>query len=189
MRRTARDLAASKIVAWFQGRFEMGPRALGNRSILADPRRIGMKDLLNAKVKKRESFRPFAPAVLLERAAEFFEIGQPDPFMTLAPRIRPGKVHLIPAAQHVDGTGRIQTVTREANSRYYGVIAAFGELTGVPVLLNTSFNRQEPIVASPAEAVSCFLRTGMDVLVLGNLYVADRSAKPAEQAERAMELA
>src|SRR5690606_8463918 len=140
IQRVARDLADGKIVGWFQGRYEMGPRALGNRSILADPRRAEMKDILNAKIKHREPFRPFAPAVLIERASEFFEIDQPDPFMTLAPRMRLAKAHLIPAAVHIDGTGRIQTVERSANPRYYGVIEAFDKLTGVPVLLNTSFN-------------------------------------------------
>ena len=152
-------LADGKIVGWFQGRFEMGPRALGNRSILADPRRADMRDILNNKVKQREPFRPFAPAVLLERAHEFFEIDQPDPFMTLAPRVRPDKRNVIPAAVHVDGTGRIQTVERSANPRYYGLIEEFGQLTGVPVLLNTSFNRKEPIVASPEDAIACYLRT------------------------------
>lgn len=180
--RAARDLADGRIVGWFQGRFEMGPRALGNRSILADPRRESMKDVINARIKHREPFRPFAPAVLVERASELFEIAQPDPFMTLAPRVRPEKRHLIPAAVHVDGTGRIQTVERSANPRYYGVIEAFGRLTGVPVLLNTSFNRQEPIVASPAEAISCFLRTDMDVLVLGDYYVTDRNLAAVERA-------
>lgn len=176
MSRVAADLAAGKIVGWFQGRFEMGPRALGNRSILADPRTSSMRDVINAKIKQRENFRPFAPAVLIEHAAEYFFIDQPDPFMTIAPCIRPEKAHLIPAAVHADGTGRIQTVERSANPRYYGIIEAFGKLTGVPVLLNTSFNRQEPIVATPAEAISCFLRTGMDVLVLGDFYVADRNS-------------
>ncbi|MGH8640198.1 MAG: carbamoyltransferase family protein [Burkholderiales bacterium] len=177
--RVAGDLADGKIVGWFQGRFEMGPRALGNRSILADPRRAEMRDVLNAKVKNREPFRPFAPAVLIERAAEFFEIDQPDPFMTLAPRVRPENRHRIPAAMHVDGTGRIQTVERSSNPRYYGLIEAFGRLTGVPVLLNTSFNRTEPIVASPADAIACYLRTGMDVLVLGDFYTSDRPAAAA----------
>ena len=171
LERVARDLAAGRIVGWFQGRSEMGPRALGNRSILADPRRAEMKDIINARVKHREPFRPFAPAVLLERASEFFHIDQPDPFMTLAPRVREDKKHLIPAAVHVDGTGRIQTVERSANPRYYGVIETFGRLTGVPVLLNTSFNQQEPIVETPSHAVSCFLRSGLHVLVLGNYYV------------------
>jgi carbamoyltransferase len=174
--RVARDLADGKIVGWFQGRFEMGPRALGNRSILADPRRPEMREVLNAKVKQREPFRPFAPAVLVERAAEFFEIDQPDPFMTLAPRIRPENRDRIPAAVHVDGTGRIQTVARDSNRRYYDLIEAFGRLTGVPVLLNTSFNRSEPIVASPKDAVECYLKSGMDVLVLGDFYTADRPA-------------
>ncbi len=187
VQRVARDLAEGKIVGWFQGRYEMGPRALGNRSILADPRRAEMKDILNAKVKHREPFRPFAPAVLIERAHEYFDVSQPDPFMTLAPRVRPEKAHLIPAAVHVDGTGRIQTVERSANPRYYDVIAAFERITGVPVLLNTSFNRQEPIVASPAHAISCFLRTEMDVLVLGNYYVNDRNAAAVEQATKAFE--
>jgi carbamoyltransferase len=177
----AQDLADGKIVGWMQGRFEMGPRALGNRSILADPRRADMRDTLNDKVKKRESFRPFAPAVLLERAGEFFEIDQPDPFMTLAPRVRPDKRGVIPAAVHVDGTGRIQTVTRSSNPRYYGLIEAFGRLTGVPVLLNTSFNRHEPIVASPQDAIRCFLATKMDVLVLGDFYTTDRGGKDMAQ--------
>jgi carbamoyltransferase len=175
--RVAHDLGAGRIVGWFQGRSEMGPRALGNRSILADPRRAETKDLINARVKHREPFRPFAPAVLIERASEFFHLDQPDPFMTLAPRVRADKAHLIPAAVHVDGTGRIQTVERNANPRYYGIIEAFGKLTGVPVLLNTSFNRQEPIVEHPRHAVSCYLRTGLDVLVMGNYYTTDR--KPA----------
>ncbi len=171
IRRVARDLADGRIVGWFQGRFEIGPRALGNRSILADPRRSSMRETINTKIKHRESFRPFAPAVLEERAAEIFEVGQPDPFMTLAPRVRAEWISAIPAAVHIDGTGRIQTVKREANERYYDLIAAFGDLTGVPVLLNTSFNHHEPIVATPAEAIACYLRTGMDVLVLGDCYV------------------
>jgi carbamoyltransferase len=178
--RVARDLADGKIVGWFQGRFEMGPRALGNRSILADPRRPDMRDVLNTKVKRREAFRPFAPAVLVERAAEFFEIDQPDPFMTLAPRVRPESRDRIPAAVHVDGTGRIQTVERESNPRYYGLIEEFGRLTGVPILLNTSFNRSEPIVASPRDAVECFLKSGIDVLVLGDYYVSRRGIAGAE---------
>jgi carbamoyltransferase len=185
--RVARDLADGMIVGWFQGRFEMGPRALGNRSILADPRRPDMRDVLNAKVKQREPFRPFAPAVLVERAAELFEIDQPDPFMTLAPRVRPECRDRIPAAVHVDGTGRIQTVDRETNPRYYALIEEFGRLTGVPVLLNTSFNRSEPIVASPRDAIECYLESGMDVLVLGDFYVSGRASAPGSgyAAERA----
>jgi carbamoyltransferase len=169
----------------------MGPRALGNRSILADPRRPEMRDVLNAKVKKREPFRPFAPAVLVERANEFFEIDQPDPFMTLAPRVRASKRAAIPAAVHVDGTGRIQTVERSANPRYYALIEEFGRLTGVPVLLNTSFNRKEPIVASPEDAIACYLKSEMDVLVLGDFYTTDRgpeaSRKAPARAEPAMD--
>jgi carbamoyltransferase len=174
LRRVAQDLADGKIVGWFQGRFEMGPRALGNRSILADPRRAGMRDELNDRVKKREPFRPFAPAVLVDRAAEFFELDQPDPFMTLAPRVRPDKRSVIPAAVHVDGTGRIQTIDRAANPRYYGLIEDFGRITGVPVLLNTSFNRKEPIVASPEDAIACYQQSGIDVLVMGDFYTSDR---------------
>ena len=172
----ARRLAQGHIIGWFQGRFEMGPRALGNRSILADPRDKRIKDELNSRVKQREPFRPFAPAVLVERVSEFFEIDQPDPFMTMAPRVRAEKAHLIPAAVHVDGTARIQTVDRAANPRYYALIEEFGRLTGVPVILNTSFNRREPIVASPVDAVSCFLNTGMHALAIGGfLATASRS--------------
>ncbi|MBU2582338.1 MAG: carbamoyltransferase [Alphaproteobacteria bacterium] len=183
--RVAEDLADQKIVGWFQGRYEIGPRALGNRSILADPRSLKIKDLINARIKYREPFRPFAPAVLLERAGEFFEVDQPDPYMTMAPRVRPDKVDVIPAAVHVDGTGRIQTVRREDNPRYYAVIEAFGNLTGVPVLINTSFNRHEPIVTTPAEAISCYLRTEMDRLVMGNIYVKDRNRQAEEVARMA----
>lgn len=181
----ARNLADQKIVGWFQGRFEMGPRALGNRSILSDSRSLAIKDKINARVKHREAFRPFAPAVLIERAQEFFEIDQPDPFMTIAPRVRPDKVSVIPAAVHVDGTGRVQTVDRANNPRYYAVIEAFGNLTGVPVILNTSFNRQEPVVSRPQEAISCYLRTDMDVVVLGNFYVTDRNAYAVRRATEA----
>jgi carbamoyltransferase len=182
LQRVAADLAEGRIVGWFQGRFEMGPRALGNRSILADPRRADMKDTLNRRVKHRESFRPFAPAVLLERVHEWFEIDQADPFMTIAPRVRREKAHIIPAGVHADKTGRIQTVEREANPRYWGVIREFEKLTGVPIVLNTSFNRQEPIVATPEQAISCFLRTDMDVLVLGNYYTRDHNQKSVDLA-------
>jgi len=153
----------------------MGPRALGNRSILADARDPQMKDRLNARIKQREPFRPFAPVVLAEHAAEFFEIDQTDPFMTMAPRVRTDKAHLIPAAVHVDGTARIQTVDRSANPRYYRLIEEFARRTGIPIILNTSFNHREPIVASPADAVACYLRTGMDLLVVGD-FVAVRPA-------------
>lgn len=182
--RAARDIADGKIVGWYQGRCEIGPRALGNRSILADPRRAEMKDVINARIKHRESFRPFAPAVPVERAAEYFHIDQPDPFMTIAPRVREEKAAEIPAVVHADGTGRIQTVSHNANPRYHKLITEFGRLTGVPVLLNTSFNRQEPVVARADEAVSCFLRTGMDVLVLGDYYCTDRNPEAVERAVR-----
>lgn len=182
--RIARDLAEQKIVGWFQGRFEIGPRALGNRSILADPRHSQIKEILNAKIKDREPFRPFAPAVLAERAGEFFEIDQPDPFMTMAPRVRKDRVDTIAAAVHVDGTARIQTVDYESNPRFHSMISAFERLTGVPVLLNTSFNRQEPVVATPSDAISCYLRTRMDVLALNNFYISDRSSSAVAQAER-----
>ena len=174
LHRVALDLAENRIVGWFQDRFELGPRALGNRSILASPLRREIRDVINVRIKHREPFRPFAPAVLAEYAADYFEINQPDPFMTLAPRVRPDKVAVIPAAVHVDGTGRFQTVDRQSNPRYYGVIEEFMKLTGVPVILNTSFNKHEPIVARPDEAVSCFLRTEMDTLVLGSFYTRDR---------------
>jgi carbamoyltransferase len=180
--RVANDLAQGRIVGWFQGRYEIGPRALGNRSILASPISPGVRDVINTRVKFREPFRPFAPSVLVERASEYFEIEQPDPFMTFAPRVRPGVADRIPAAVHVDGTARIQTVAESANPRYHALIARFADLTGIPILLNTSFNKQEPIVARPEEAISCFLRTGMDVLVLGNYYTIDR---PKEAAARA----
>lgn len=186
--RVAKDLAEGRIVGWFQGRYEIGPRALGNRSILASPIHPGVRDVINARVKFREPFRPFAPSVLEERAGEFFEIEQPDPFMTFAPRVRPGVASRIPAAVHVDGTARIQTVARSANPCYHALISRFATLTGVPILLNTSFNKQEPIVCTPEEAISCFLRTSMDVLALGNFYVTDRPKGAAERAHSRFEV-
>lgn len=182
LQQVARDLADQKIVGWFQGRFEMGPRALGNRSILSDARSNTMKDLINARIKHRESFRPFAPVVLIEKLSEWFEFTNPDPFMTMAPMIRKDKVDQIPAAAHVDGTGRIQTIDRAANQRYYDVIVEYEKLTGIPVILNTSFNRQEPVVNRPEEAISCYLRTDMDRLVLGDYYIEDRNPAAIERA-------
>jgi carbamoyltransferase len=182
LRLVAKLLSEQKIVGWFQGRAEMGPRALGNRSILSDARDNKIKDLINAKIKHREAFRPFAPVVLLERAQEYFDVSQPDPFMTLAPRIRPDKISSIPAAAHVDGTGRIQTIERSANPRYYGVIEEYAKITGIPVILNTSFNRQEPVVNSPEQAISCFLRTDMDALVMGDYYTSDRNPEAVKRA-------
>jgi carbamoyltransferase len=182
LKRVAKDLSEQKIVGWFQGRAEIGPRALGNRSILSSATSNAMKDLINARIKHREAFRPFAPVVLIERLGEFFEYEHPDPFMTVAPKIRPDKVALIPAAAHVDGTGRIQTIDRKANPRYYGVIEEYAKITGIPVILNTSFNRQEPVVNAPAEAISCYLRTDMDRVVLGNYYVSDRNPDAIKRA-------
>jgi carbamoyltransferase len=184
----ARDLAEGRIAGWFQGRYEIGPRALGNRSILASPIAPGVRDILNARVKFREPFRPFAPSILAERASEYFEIDQPDPFMTLAPRVRPGMAARIPSAVHVDGTSRIQTVEQASNPRYHALIARFAELTGVPIVLNTSFNKQEPIVASPQDAISCFLRTHLDVLVLGNYYTTDRPEVAVTRARQAFDV-
>lgn len=171
MQRTASIIADGKILGWFQGRAEWGPRALGNRSIVADPRRPEMKEILNRRIKHREIFRPFAPSILAESTGEWFEKSHPVPFMTLAYSVRLEKRAKIPAPTHVDGTGRLQTVTREANSRYWNLIKAFEQLTGVPVVLNTSFNDNEPIVCSPTEALNCFERTQMDALVLGDFLI------------------
>ena len=171
LRRTAGIIADGKILGWFQGRAEWGPRALGNRSIVADPRRAEMKEILNRRVKHREIFRPFAPSILEEATGAWFEKSHPSPFMTMAYTVRPEKRERIPAPTHVDGTGRLQTVAREANSRYWRLIKAFEELTDVPVVLNTSFNDNEPIVCRPEEALDCFLRTQMDALVLDDFLI------------------
>lgn len=178
---TAEAIAEGKVVGWFQGRMEFGPRALGNRSILADPRRAGMKDVLNERIKHREPFRPFCPSVLAEAAADFFETDYPSPFMVMAYKIRPGKRSVIPAVTHEDGTGRLQTVSHNANPLYTKLIRRFGELTGVPVLLNTSFNENEPIVNTPAQAVDCFLRTRMDVLAIGSFLLRKEDCETAVQ--------
>jgi carbamoyltransferase len=170
----AAAIADGQVVGWFQGRMEWGPRALGNRSILCDPRRADMKALLNEKIKRRESFRPFAPSVLEDAVAEWFEEDDAVPFMMQVFQIRPEKRTQIPAVTHVDGSGRLQTVSRQANPRYYRLIKEFRELTGVPMVLNTSFNENEPIVCRPTEALNCFLRTKMDVLVLGDTILSRR---------------
>ena len=170
--RTAELLAAAKIVGWLQGRMEVGPRALGNRSILADPRDPSMKDTLNRRVKHREPFRPFAPSVLAEAATDYFVGVTTSPYMLLVHPVRPEQRTRVPAITHVDGTARVQTVTREMNPIYYRLIEAFGRRTGVPMLLNTSFNvRGEPIVCSPEDAIACFRGTEMDYLVLGDLLL------------------
>ena len=167
-RAAAQAVADGKIVGWFQGRMEFGPRALGNRSIIVDPRRAEMKDILNARIKKREPFRPFAPSILEERVGDYFEQSHPSPAMLMVYQVKEDKRSVIPAVTHVDGSGRLQTVARSANPRYYQLISDFEQLTGVPVVLNTSFNEDEPIVCTPEEALNCFQRTRMDVLFLGN---------------------
>jgi carbamoyltransferase len=170
---TARLLADGNVLAWFQGRSEFGPRALGNRSILADPRRAEMKDKLNKRVKHRQAFRPFAPVVLEERSAEIFEGETESPFMLIVKRVRPEWQERIPAIVHVDGTARVQTIRRDQNERLYGLLKAFETITGVPVLLNTSLNvKGEPIVETPNDAVACFLGTGIDYLVLHDRVIA-----------------
>jgi carbamoyltransferase len=168
---TVEAITDGKIVGWFQGRMEFGPRALGNRSILADPRRKDMKEILNSRIKYREPFRPFCPSILAERVGKYFETDYPSPFMVMAYKIRPEQRERIPAVTHGDGTGRLQTVEREVNPLYWKLIHRFEEVTGVPVLLNTSFNENEPIVQTPAEAIDCFLRTQMDVLSIGGFLL------------------
>jgi len=170
-RSTVQAIAAGKVVGWFQGRMEWGPRALGNRSIVCDPRRADMKAILNAKIKRRESFRPFAPSVLAEAVSEWFEEDDDVPFMMQVFQIRPEKRSQIPAVTHVDGSGRLQTVHKETNRLYHRLIDTFRGVTGVPMLLNTSFNENEPVVCHPREALDCFLRTNMDVLVLSNSII------------------
>lgn len=172
---TAEHLALGRVVGWFQGRMEWGPRALGNRSILADPRRSQMKEALNDRIKHREPFRPFAPAILEESAGDFFERTHPSPFMTFALPVRQAKRAVIPAVTHADGTARLQTISRASHPLFWRLLRAFGDNTGVPVLLNTSFNDNEPIVCRPEEALNCFERTKMDVLVLGNLMLEKQS--------------
>jgi carbamoyltransferase len=150
---------------------EFGPRALGNRSIVVDPRKAEMKDVLNARIKHREPFRPFAPSVLGEKAGEWFEVGDPNPFMLLVHGVLPQRRSQIPAVTHVDGSGRLQTVHRDTNPIYWALIKRFEELTGVPIVLNTSFNENEPIVCSPRDALLCFRRTKMDILVTGHTVI------------------
>jgi carbamoyltransferase len=171
------DLQAGSVIGWAQGRFEWGPRALGARSILADPRRTDMKEIVNVKIKFREPFRPFAPSVLAEQAERYFDLEDapshyPARFMLYVVPVKEGGEQVLPAITHVDGTARLQTVHREESPLYYGLIEKFGQATGVPVVLNTSFNLTgEPIVTSPADAYSTFARSGMDTLVLGNAIV------------------
>ena len=166
-RETASRIADGQVIGWYQGRMEWGARALGNRSILADPRRRDMRDIINQKIKFRERFRPFAPSVLAESIDQYFVGAVHDPFMIQVYPVRPEKRETIPAVTHVDGSGRLQSVTREGNPRYWALINAFRAKTGVPILLNTSFNENEPIVERPEQALDCFLRTDMDLLVMG----------------------
>ena len=170
-RSVAERIAAGDVVGWFQGRMEFGPRALGNRSIVTDPRRPDMKDILNARIKHREPFRPFAPSVLAEKTGEWYDQDYTSPFMILVYKTRPEKRTEIPAVNHVDDTGRLQTVEERVAPRYHRLISEFDRLTGVPIVLNTSFNENEPIVMTPRDAVETFLKTRMDVLVLGNNVV------------------
>ena len=174
---TARLISAGNVIGWFQGRMEFGPRALGGRSILADPRDPKMRDTLNVKIKFREGFRPFAPSVLEDKAAEWFDIDCESPYMLLVAQVREGK-RVIPSVTHVDGSARLQTVTREQNALYYDLIAEFDRITGVPIIINTSFNvRGEPIVCTPNDAYLCFMRTNMDHLALGS-FLLDKKAQP-----------
>ena len=164
-------ICQGKVIGWFQGKMEFGARALGNRSILADPRRADMRDIINLKIKLREKFRPFAPSILEERVGEYFETNDTVPFMEKVLKVRLEKREAIPAVTHVDGTGRLQSVSRQTNPLYWDLIHTFERCTGVPILLNTSLNENEPIVCTPEEAIQCFLRTSMDVLVLGSYYI------------------
>jgi carbamoyltransferase len=173
----AQQIATGNVVGWFQGRMEWGPRALGNRSILAHPGLPGMKDILNARIKQREWFRPFAPSILEERQCEYFEHDHPSPFMLHVYKIRPEKRAQLSAVNHIDDTGRLQSVSREENPLYYGLIRAFEQQTGIPVLLNTSFNENEPIICQPDEAIDCFKRTRMDALAIGP-YVSMKAENP-----------
>ncbi len=173
---TARWIAEGKVVGWYQGRMEFGPRALGNRSILGDARNPKMKDIINEKIKLREGFRPFAPAVKVEKVSEYFELDCASPYMLLVAPVRQEKRAMLPSVTHADGSARVQTVSRDENPRFYALIDRFEALTGVPVIINTSFNvRGEPMVCSPKEALNCFLRTDMDHLVLGD-FVLSKSA-------------
>jgi carbamoyltransferase len=168
---TARLIADGKVVGWFQGRMEWGSRALGNRSILADPRRADMRELINLKIKFREKFRPFAPSVLEESLHEYFVGAAADPFMQQVYPVREDKRATVPAITHVDGSGRLQTVSATTNARYHRLISEFAQISGVPMLLNTSFNENEPIVDTPEQALSCFTRTQMDVIVVGDTLI------------------
>ena len=185
LRETAQEIADGKVVGWFQGAMEWGPRALGNRSIVAHPGHPRMKEILNARIKQREPFRPFAPSIKAERVGDYFESSHESPFMLMVYRTKPAKQAELQAVDHIDHTGRVQTVRREDNERYWKLIDAFEKITGTPAVLNTSFNENEPIVCTPREALDCFQRTKMDAVVLGNFMVtrsgSGATKQPAEQ--------
>ena len=170
-KRISEKLSESKVIGWFQDETEWGPRALGNRSIIADARNPNIKEIINSKIKRRESFRPFAPSILFEKTQEWFQIENEVPFMSEVYPIKEDKLKLLPGITHVDGTGRLQTVKKSNNLKYYNLINSFYKLTGVPIILNTSFNENEPIVNTPEEAINCFHRTDMDLLVIGNYII------------------
>jgi len=177
LKKTAQVIADQHVVGWFQGRMEFGPRSLGARSILADPRNPENYSRVNLKIKFRESFRPFAPTILFERLEDFFEFHQPSPYMLFVAQVKPDR-RTIPAVTHVDGSARLQTITRADHQLYYDLIGEFEKLTGCPVVINTSFNvRGEPIVCTPLDAIKCFLRTDMDYLILGNFVLDKRKIK------------
>ena len=169
---TAEQLSQQKVIGWFQGNMEWGPRALGNRSIISDPRNLDIKNILNYKIKRRESFRPFAPSILFEEAKNWFDdLVDEEPHMSRVLHFKKSKKDLIPGVVHVDGTGRLQTVKKTDNPRYYNLINSFNKITGIPIILNTSFNENEPIVFTPENALNCFLRTKMDILIIENWVV------------------
>ena len=176
---SAAAIAEGRVVGWFQGRMEWGPRALGNRSIVCDPRRADMKAILNAKIKRRESFRPFAPSVLAGCGARMVRGRRCGSIHDAGLSDQAGEARRVPAVTHVDGSGRLQTVCRDANPRFYQLIESFRDITGVPMVLNTSFNENEPVVCTPEEALDCFLRTEMDILVLGDIMVSRANALPS----------
>jgi len=181
LRRTAQMIDGQNVIGWFQGRMEFGPRALGNRSIIADARNPKNKDIVNLKIKFRESFRPFAPTVLLDRVSDYFELDRPSPYMLLVAQVRPER-RVIPSVTHIDGSARIQTIGRAENPLYYDLISEFDRQTGCPVIINTSFNvRGEPIVCTPHDAYLCFMRTHMDHLVMGNFLLDKRAMKPLQE--------
>jgi carbamoyltransferase len=184
LRETAAEIAQGKVVGWFQGAMEWGPRALGQRSILAHPGHPRMKEILNARIKHRESFRPFAPSILEERLSDYFESEQPSPFMLMVYRTRTEKLRELCAVNHVDNTGRVQTVNKRDLPLYHGLISEFGRQTGTPVLLNTSFNENEPIVCTPAQALDCFGRTQMDAVVLGSYLIRRDAAVPGPSSDK-----